>query len=393
MKILFNGYNFERKGKQLHYGGPRNFTKRLLNFLDKTPHSYISLVIEGKKEKNERYSLSKSARGKGIFLKLRLRLNTPDVFLAKSKAMPASLNTPIKIIGKIISEQNPDAVLLNGYSIVNWMILRACKNHGIPVAVCHHGLWFKEIQDASSKVTKAAIHIMREMEKDAARFADKEIFLNEFSKKEFNQKLVKTDESRTTIIPLPYNDVFHKPVKRRPGTEVKIGFVGRWDPIKDPLAYLKLAEYAKKAGLPWQFSAVMKIYAEYPALLAKKDAFLQTIQTIEQMKPEKLRHYYAEQSLLVMPSRFDVSPTVVMESLLQNTGTLVSPNVGWSTLYRKLGAEKWIIDFKDPKKVADRIKYLLKAKPPTKLIKYIRTNHSPRKVFSEYIKVLRSIQK
>ncbi len=109
------------------------------------------------------------------------------------------------------------------------------------------------------------------------------------------------------------------------------------------------------------------------------------------MSPKQLKEFYKKMDLLILPSHFDVSPTVVMEGLLQGKGTLISPNVGWVSVYNNYGSRKWITGFNHQKIVIKKIKKLLREAPPEKLIEYIKKQHEPLGIFRKYLDLFSSL--
>lgn len=393
MKILLNSYNFSLNGKRLSYGGTRNFTKNFLDHLSTTPHKAAALVIAGKKQNNSQFTLNKRKTKWGEEYRLTLRLNTKDVFEATRPVIPTSLKVPVEIIKSTISKINPDVVLISGSSIANWMILKAASELKIPTVVSHHGLWFKEVLDAPRKITKSAVKIIAEMEKDNSRLADKEIFLNKFSLTKYEIHLTKTNPRKVEIIPIPYNPIFAKLEKPKRNKFLKIGFVGRWDPIKNIESVLGLAKKIKQLRLPWQMFSVIKIYPYYVSLRKYRKPFTDNITVSEQMNPDQLRRFYAKMDILILPSRFDVSPTVVLEALLQKKWTIISPQVGWVDLYRKFGQSQFVDNFKNTSKLVAKIKNLSHLKVPAILYNKLKNDHNPKTVYKKYLRLLASLIK
>ena len=400
MKILINGYR-AKKNKKILYGGPRNFTGLLIQHFNSLSHRVVSLSIHGKKKIDGKFLLKQEAKGKNPAWFLKLRLNFADIFKAKSAAYPQSLLPSREIIRQAIRRIDPDVVLLNGYSIVNWYILRAAKDLGLPVVMAHHGLWFKEMNTADNNMSRATEKMLREMEKDITRFADCEVFLNEYSRNEYSRKLIKVRSGRHQIIPLPYNPLFKtKPkevlrLKAVPKGKVKIGMVSRWDPVKSPQKFMALAKEAKKQKLPWEFYAVIKLKYNYKEIGRFKKDFSKYINVIPQLPQETLKGFYRQMDVLVLPSRFDTSPTVVMEAALQGKPTVISPTVGWVSEYKRFGAGDWVISFDNPSRAVKKIAALIGNNRDsfTRFAKHIEIKHSPKNVFAAYDKLLRKLVK
>jgi glycosyltransferase involved in cell wall biosynthesis len=399
MKILTNSYR-EKKNRKVLAGGPRNFVALMTAELNRSGHQIIGLSIHGKKKVDNKFLFRQEVSGKNPSWFLKLRLNLSDIYDAKKAVLPQSLEAPLAVITSAIKEINPDVVLLNGFSIINWFILRAAHNLDLPVMVVHHGLWFKEFSNVREQgLSQATAKIFREMEKDAARFADQQVFLNEFSRQEFSKNLIKPRSGHSSIIPLPYNPLFKKPGKKVltqkffNTDKIKIGTVSRWDPVKAPEKFLALAKEAKKQKLPWEFYAVINLKYNYSKLAKAKKEFSKYVHVIRQLPQEELKSFYRHMDTLIVPSNFDVSPTVVMEAALEGRPTAISQNVGWVSEYRQVGAGEWVMDFDQPAKALKTISSLLgfKKNSFSKLAKQIESKHNHKAVFAAYDKVLKRI--
>jgi len=393
MKILINGYyNFLPKSKAT-FSGPRNLLESFLVYLDKEGYAYTCLVLMGKKNKDAKVTKKRIKVGKSSWLVTKLRLNTPDVFGAKKPSIPKSLDGPLFRIKKVITAEKPDLVFINGMSIANWFIIKAAYELEIPLIVNHLGLWFKEITSYGG--SPAGLKIMREMEKDSSRLASKNIFLSKLSYKEFNKGLIKVPKNKYELVFNPVDNVYTKgritkPVKRN---NIKIGIVARWDPIKNHKAILKLVKEAKKQRLPWEFYSVTTLHKKYSWSKDIKDEYEKNINIVRPMTPDNLKKFYEEMNILLLPSHFDVSPTVVMEAMFRNRTTLISSTVGLANTYQENGGSDLIVNFSKPKEVIKKIKKEAYKNPPKKLVKFIKSNYQGKNVYPKYLNIIKSLIK
>lgn len=400
MKILVNGYRAKRN-KKVFYGGTRNFNNLMVREFNRLGHSVISLNIHGKKRVDDRFLLLQETKGKNPAWFLKLRLNLSDIYKAKQGKIPDSLQQPLEIIKEVIKELNPDVVMLNGLSIINWFILRAAADLKLPVVVVHHGLWFKEFNNVFSDMSSATEKILREMEIDVTRFASRQVFLNKFSQEVFAKNLIKPRLGRSLVIPLPYNPVFAKGKGKvlKPNffktDKIKVGVVSRWDPVKAPEKFLLFAREARRQKMPLEFYAVVKIKDKHQRLEKYKKAFIKEIHLIPQLPQEELPEFYRQVDVLLLPSNFDVSPTVVMEAALVGRMTAISPNVGWVSEYKELKLGDWIIDFNNPKTATRKFMSLISQSnlSSAKFVQHIKEKHSPKQVFTAYDKLFRRLIK
>ncbi len=391
MKILINGYLKQLPKGQEAFSGPRNFVGTFLDYLDKSNFEYTCLVVQGKKVNDNKISKKRLSSSKNnSWLIAKLRLNTNDIFFAKKPGIPRSLLQPLENFKKIITQEKPDVVIVQGMSISNWYIARAAHELGIPVVSSHLGLWYKEISNYQN-ATKGGIAIMNEMERDLTRFSTRELFLTELSYQHYNRQLIKVPKKQLRFLPLPYDPVFlNKTLPSMPPSKViKVGTVGRWDPIKNHEAILKLAQEAKRQNLPIEFYAVTTIHKEYPWSREIRDTYPEYVHVLPPMTPKELKKFYQDMHVLILPSHFDVSPTVVIEAALQNRYTIISPNVGWVTIYKKLGLSHLITSFANPAKTLALITQVTQKAPTKAYVNYYKDMHKPERAFKLYLDFLK----
>jgi hypothetical protein len=84
-----------------------------------------------------------------------------------------------------------------------------------------------------------------------------------------------------------------------------------------------------------------------------------------------------------------------MEAALQGRMTVISPNVGWVSEYKRLGLGEWIVDFNKPKQAIEKIVSLISKnnEAVAKFVRSIETKHGARPVFEAYDKLFRRLVK
>ncbi|MBU1039059.1 glycosyltransferase [Patescibacteria group bacterium] len=391
MKILFNGYqNLLPPRNGHHYGGPQSFTNSFINYLkQKTNHTFTAIILRSDQRiKGSDLKIKKTKEGPNNWLTIRANLKIKKIIKASTTTLPYGYQAIIKKLTAEIKNIQPDVILFNGFSVPNWYLLKAAHQSGLPILVAHHGLWFKDIQATGQLYSNSGKKLALKMEKDIYLLADQQIFFNDFSQKIFTTKIGGFFANKINYLPLPYNTVYLN--KKKPATAnskiLKIGLIGRWDNIKNHRAFWQLAKTTTKQKLPWKFYSVTH-WPDNKPLNNLQKKYKKHIQLVGQMTPAKLKKFYQSMNLLVLPSHFDVSPTVVMEAALQNRLTLISANVGWVSIYKKFGLNKLIANFNQPKQIINLIKNNTKQPAPTKFYNYIKTQHHPSEVFKKYLKL------
>lgn len=394
MKILFNGYLelIPRSGKP-SWTGTRIFTKELVKYCHEHGHTFTGLIPRAGRE-DDGYELKRFKDKNSSWLVAKMRLN-PTLILHNGLPRLNELSKrPIEILTEIIKAEKPDVILFNGYMLSSWFMLKAAKKAKIPIVSSHHGIWTKEVEQIVNEHSPIMNPLARHLEQDITRLSDQEIFLNRSSLRAYEKAVMKVPPHHINIIPIKYNPFFvnkRLPAPRRE-KPVRIGFVGRWDPIKNIEALIALAEEAKRQKKNWEFYAVTTIDG-LKTLAPFRAKFEKLFRLIPGLSPRELKKFYSDMSLMVLPSRFDAAGIVVMEAAFQNRGTLISPGVGWVDEYQSYGMEKWIDSFEHPKKTIEHIEELLGSSVSARYLSYIKKHHDAGRIIREYFKVLRKARK
>ena len=170
-------------------------------------------------------------------------------------------------------------------------------------------------------------------------------------------------------------------------TSRTLGIVARWDRIKNHEAVLALAEEIRAQGLPWRIRSVTSI----PDTLIKtefKNRYREFVDVVAPMDRDSLGEFFRASDVLILPSHFDVSPTVVMEAIASGVPTLISLNVGWVSEYEECGMHNWIGDFSRPDTIINQLQNNF-ARPrwmeALRFADYVKKCHNPDMVFSDYL--------
>lgn len=201
---------------------------------------------------------------------------------------------------------------------------------------------------------------------------------------------------KTSVIPLPIEIDKFKKISLDTKKIFEIGIVARWDRIKNHSAVYRLAKYIKDNNLNYHINVVTKWDPSYHTDF--KDKYQDIVTIVPPMSPKDLKSFYKSQDIVLIPSRFDVSPTVLMEAILQGKPVVISNNVGWVSDYKNFGISDLVFNYTDSgEKIYQKIEKLVlsKNKYLTKfnlLQKKIIASHSNEKVFEEYYKLFKSIK-
>lgn len=398
--IITNDYhaNLPEKNKKIvPQGGPARFAQLLELEVAQKKNSIRMVSLVFTHEKTAAHPKIRKISGKQHHLYYELIYNGEKLGVSyrgdySKKEYVHFLDSMINQVMIIMQESGADGVLLNGFSLSNWIMLEAASRLGIPAHIQHAGIWKKEIRLARSSFSPAIRRIFSSFEKDTVRKTKTQIFLNHFSRQQFlklhriakNHSLI----SKMKIIPLPVEQQPVKKFRAHLKSSVVIGMVARWDAIKNHAAFRRLAQYASRKQLPFEFRCVTK--APPSGVSQFFESYKKLVSIIPPMNPAELVHFYKSCDVLIVPSRFDVSPTVVIEALTQGIPVIVSRNTGWVDVYKKFNLDAMIVSpWSSGERLAHTVQdlqkhYSLYRTRYEQLRTYLLAEHKPSRVFAQY---------
>ena len=288
-----------------------------------------------------------------------------------------------------IEENNVDVIFINGAWVFTWILYAAAKIKNIPYVVQHAGIFVVEMQYFTFETSEIGRQMCKKMISGIAKDAKANIFLNAFDQEQFT-KTTTSDIANPVIIPLPYGDgLFPQEIVAKQSTPIQIGCVARWDPIKNHVGLLEFAREVNTQKLPWVISCVTTI-PDTQMKIDFKNAYRENIRVVPPMNRVELLDFYRSMNLMILPSHFDISPTVVLEALSVGVPTVISPNVGWVSEYIEAGMSEWIIDFGNPKESIEKIELLLEGKDWSEvsvLSQKVTVSHESSHIFTRYLEL------
>lgn len=251
----------------------------------------------------------------------------------------------IKIIKRILENDRPDVVFLNGTYYIPWIISIAAHELNIPIVLRYAGVYSKETENAKPKARKFYAAIERSFQKRTDYF----IFPSRLCKEVVERDIAKKELKNSSVIP---NPVYIPKGRSLPKTvERRIAAVGRWDKIKNFQAFFKLHTMLKKQGWAHEASFVT-------GDVKKIKHIPKTINRLASMTHDELMKFYASQGLIISPSLFETFGNVPMEAACLGIPVLVSEDMGCAEIFKLAGLGNMVISFSDLKKVAERVKEL-----------------------------------
>lgn len=394
MRILTNDYLSNVPGSAVKTkGGPAQFARHFSDAVVAHGHEWIGIFTSRTKQSTGYEEINDGDKKR--FLSIENSKDRSSLLrgTAVSEISPAEFEEDIVRIEKIISDIRPDLLFLNGFSLDAWTYAQAAFRARVPVVIQHAGILTKEFDMYKDWFNPAACAFGKAIEGDVAAKATANVFLNEFSRDAFTRLVEPEALSKPVIIPLPHAGWTFEKVRMVPRDARTLGIVARWDRIKNHEAILAFAKEIKRRELPWRIRSVTKI-PETPQRADFKKRYKALVEVIPPMEREELHAFYESLDALVLPSHFDVSPTVVMEAVATGKPTLISPNVGWVSEYKACGMNDWIIDFDDPALVVERLQeqFMRDAWPEVEVFSsYVKEHHDPETVYRAYLSLFEQV--
>lgn len=405
IRVIFNDAHANLPlSSYIPQGGVSSFARKFSNYFDKknTNIELVSLLFSNNVTSKKIYI--KETKGNHNYYELyypRQRLLKSYQKKHTKKEYTSFLDPWLKAVNSVFEKVNPDVVFLNGFSLSNWLILETAHKRKIPIIIQHAGIWKKELSVSQSHFSPSIRNIFSSYEKEVYKKASQLIFLNDFSRDVFfsihNIKKNIQSLAKTSIISLPIDIKNFSKIKIPSKKIYKVGVVARWDRIKNHDAILRLAKYIKKSDISIDLNVVTSWGSNKMTDYKKK--YSSFVNIIKPMPPQKLKSFYKSQDIIMIPSRFDVSPTVLMEALSCGKPLIISNHVGWVSDFKQFKIDKLIIETTaSGKRIYDTIIELVKDKESyikklKEFQKKIINNNNESKVFEEYNKVFKKIYK
>ncbi len=285
------------------------------------------------------------------------------------------------VFKKIIKDESPDLVLLNGTYIVPWCLFLAASSSNIPIVLHYHGILTKEL----SNYPKDKLSLVTDMEKVFDNDRLLYLFPSDIARKTVENEVFGHQIFKTAVLPNPIPGHFFE--INSTGKAKNVGFVGRWSDIKNPRFVESLATYNHQKGDDFKINIVTdpkKAKKRTPKHIKNKVNF------IKPMDNSKLANFYASQGSIISPSFFETYGNVAQEAIASGTPALISLDMGVSETYQKFGLQDWIIDFKSASHVYKILKEV-SGQPVNPIIREKMRNYlSSQSINQKLVSLLRS---
>lgn len=247
---------------------------------------------------------------------------------------------------KVLVQEAPDVVLLNGTYYAPWILATAAVELGIPTVLRYAGVLQREVAHWGLLPRRRLLAYERWI----AGAADAIIYPSSLCRQVVEREILGRRAPRSVVIPNPI--AAWPRIARRRRARFTMAAVGRWTRIKNFQAFIAAHESLRSQH--WPHRAIL--------VTSYKDPRFPIPESIERREPmghEELQAFFRGVDLLVVPSHFETFSNVTAEALAQGTPVLVSEAVGIAEILRKAGLGRMVIrSFDDPATVAAAIRRL-----------------------------------
>lgn len=280
---------------------------------------------------------------------------------------------------KIMIQQAPDVVLLNGTYSTPWILGQAAKELGIPIVLRYAGVLQKEVEHKNFFIKKRLLAYEKWLASAAAAI----IFPSKICQQIVETEIVGEQVKNGVVIPNPATTV--KSIVPRNTGRFTIAAIGRWTRIKNFQAFIELHKELLAEEWPHRVIMVTSHWDE-------KFGIPETIERKAQMSQDDLFDFYRSVDLLVVTSHFETFCNVAAEALVQGASVLVSKNVGFSDILIKAGLRRMVVDsFDDKAKVLKAIRKIAATKVTKREIQKVAELLNPHVVHKRMLGVLKKV--
>lgn len=277
-----------------------------------------------------------------------------------------------------IEKSKPDVILINGTYFRPWALLQAARRKNIPYVVYVHGSVVQE----SKRLSDSVLSLLTEMEKDFYTESAHYIFPSTAALKGtlFSNH---ENDGKFHIIYNSLDEAFFTIKKPNDTNSYTVGFVLRWETVKNTDFILDFIKFNKTAPHPYRIKVLSDLDAEKAALY--QDEFTEFLppKTMKEMV-----EFYQETDVILNPSFFETFGYVPAEAVAGSTPALISSQQGVSEVFLKCGLERMITDFSDVSAIHKKISDIIQEGILQKEIEMLRIELDPTRLSKKILLVL-----
>jgi len=294
------------------------------------------------------------------------------------KDLKSDLSVLVDFYLESIRKSKPDVILINGTYYRPWALLQAARQMNVPYVVYVHGSVVREGQGLPSSV----FLLLTEMEKD---FYDEDARYIFPSSVALNGVLFSSriQPGQSHIISNSLESSFFIRKSLQTENQESIGFVLRWESVKNTDFILDFIKFNKNSPKPYRIKVVSDLSAEN--LQQYQDEFTDFLQP---KTKKEMVEFYQEVDAVINPSFFETFGYVPAEAVAGGTPAIISSAQGISEVFLKCGLERLIFDFKNVSTVHEKIHDIIKRGVSSKEIEKLRNELDPVRLSKNILSVL-----
>lgn len=294
------------------------------------------------------------------------------------KDLKIKLSYLIDFYMESIEKSKPDVILINGTYYRPWALLQAARQKNIPYVVYVHGSVVQEGKGLSN----SKLSLLKEVEKD---FYDENMDYIFPSTSAMNEIMFsdKSNPDKFHVICNSLDEVFFVSKKSRNGKLNTVGFVLRWEEVKNTDFILDFIKFNKTASNPYYIKIVSDLDAEKSVLFQDQFTEFLSPKTLAEMV-----EFYQEVDVIINPSFFETFGYVPAEAVAGGTPALISSSQGISEVFLKCGLGRMISDFSNVSAIHDKIPAIIQEPITKEEIENLRVELDPVRLLKKIMSVL-----
>lgn len=286
----------------------------------------------------------------------------------------------IDIFKKIIKEEKPDLIVINGTYFIPWCLYLAAKTFSIPIILHYHGIITKETEtwDSHSHL------LMKQMEQTFDNSRLYYIFPSNLAKGIVENEVFGHQIHQSAVLPNPIPTHFFD-VSILGGAR-NVGIVARWTNIKNTAFIKEFAELNRKNHNFFNINMVTDI----DQIPNKDRGISEMINLHPPMSAYELGKFYGIMGTIICPSTFETYGNVSQEAIATRTPALIGSNMGIAEVFRQVGLGYLITDFTSAEDVFEKVKEVAKLGISDKMRKRLKKTLSPDHVYPQLLNIYNS---
>ncbi len=298
--------------------------------------------------------------------------------------LKSNLSELIDFYLECIEKSKPDIILINGTYYRPYTLLQAARKMNVPYVVYVHGSVVQEGKNLPAHV----LSLLSEMERDF--YDEKANYI--FPSNTALQGVLFSERSHFNQFHVIYNSLekafFAPKQKPKEKKQYEVGFVLRWEHVKNTDFILDFIKFNKTAPKPYRIKVVSDLSAEDSE--SYQDEFTDFLRP---KTKEEMVEFYQETAVIINPSFFETFGYVPAEAVACGTPAVISPAQGISEVFLKCGLERLTSDFRSVSAIHEKIHSIIQMGITSKESEQLREELNPIHLSKKILTVLSEVAK